>query len=108
MGRTKFRTLTIRSEPRVGKRKASTRAKWRSSPSARSRVLEKCLTPPTLLEMAIFRQLRITALLELACDRLLSATYSFANVAHDVFPFCLLDDVVVFGKVTNSLLNRFP
>src|SRR5437867_9716632 len=35
----------------------STRAKWRSFPSARRSVLQKSLTPPTLLEMAIFRQL---------------------------------------------------
>jgi hypothetical protein len=38
MGRTEFLTPTIRSGPKVGKRKPSTRAKWRSSTSARSRV----------------------------------------------------------------------
>ena len=38
------------------KRNPSTRAKWRSSPSACKGVLDKCLTPPTLLEMAIYRQ----------------------------------------------------
>jgi HTH-like domain len=35
----------------------STRAKWRSSLSACRVVLGRPLTPPTLLEMAIFRQL---------------------------------------------------
>ncbi len=56
LGRTEFLTPTIRSELKVGKRKPSTRAKWRSSKSACRRALKKCLTPPTLLEMAIFRQ----------------------------------------------------
>ena len=37
----------------------STRAKWRSSRSGRRRVLENVLTPPTLLEMGIFRQLTL-------------------------------------------------
>jgi len=41
----------------VGKRNPSTRAKWRSSSSAGCRVLEKSLTLPTLLEMAIYQQL---------------------------------------------------
>src|SRR5438552_17486682 len=35
----------------------STRAKWRASPSARGCVPITYLTEPTLLEMAIFRQL---------------------------------------------------
>jgi len=34
----------------------ATRAKWRSSSTARCSLLKKCLTPPTLLEMAIFQQ----------------------------------------------------
>ena len=48
-------------EPKVGKRKPPTRAKWRSSSSACSSVLKKCLTPPTLLEMAMLQQLRYLA-----------------------------------------------
>jgi len=44
---------TISSEPKVGQRKPPTRAKWRSSTSACSGVLGKCLTPPTLLDMGI-------------------------------------------------------
>src|ERR1035441_7741031 len=58
MGRTEFLTETDCERALVGraKAKASTRAKWRSSPSACRRVLEKCLTPPTLLEMGMFRQ----------------------------------------------------
>jgi hypothetical protein len=43
----------------MGKRKPSTRTKWRSCPSARRRVLRSYLTPPTLLEIAIFHQLTI-------------------------------------------------
>src|ERR1035437_7387384 len=52
MGRTEFLTETDCERALVGraKAKASSRAKWRSSPSACRRVLEKCLTPPTLLE----------------------------------------------------------
>jgi len=38
------------------KAKPSTRAKWRSFPSAGRCVLKQCLTPPTLLEMAILQQ----------------------------------------------------
>jgi hypothetical protein len=38
----------------------STRPKWHSFPSARCSVLQRSLTPPTLLEMAIFRQLTIS------------------------------------------------
>src|ERR1035437_7972457 len=58
MGRTEFLTETDCERALVGraKAKASTRAKWRSSSSACRRVLEKCLTPPTLLETGIFRQ----------------------------------------------------
>jgi hypothetical protein len=58
MGRTEFLTETDCERALVGraKAKASTRAKWRSSPSACRRVLEKCLTPPTLLEMGMFHQ----------------------------------------------------
>ena len=41
---------TITSEPGLEKGKPSTRAKWRSCSSARRGVLEKRLTPPTLLE----------------------------------------------------------
>src|ERR1039458_7257550 len=61
MGRTEFLTETDCERALVGraKAKASTRAKWRSSSSACRRVLEKCLTPPTLLEMAMFQQLRL-------------------------------------------------
>jgi len=50
MGRTEFPTWEITSEPGLEKAKPSTRAKWRSSPSARWGVREKCLTPPTLSE----------------------------------------------------------
>ena len=53
---TEFLTLTIKNEPRLETRKPSTRAKWRSSSSACCSALENCLTLPTLLEMAIFRQ----------------------------------------------------
>jgi hypothetical protein len=63
MGRTEFLTPTIRSEPGLEQRKPTNRAKWRSSPSAYRSVLENVLTPPTLLEMAIFRQLRRVSLL---------------------------------------------
>src|SRR5689334_18383730 len=55
-GSDRVLTRTIPSEPRLEKRKPSTRAKWRSSPSARIRVLKECLTPPTLLEMRIYHQ----------------------------------------------------
>jgi RNA polymerase sigma factor (sigma-70 family) len=41
----------------VGKRKPSTRAKWRSPLSAGGCVLRSCLTLPTLLEIEIYRQL---------------------------------------------------
>jgi len=58
VGRTEFLTGAIASEPTVGKRNLSTRAKWRSSSSARGSVLENRLTPPTFLEMAIYRQPR--------------------------------------------------
>jgi hypothetical protein len=40
----------------VGTRKPSTRAKWLSSRVHAGSVLKKCLTPPTLFEMAILRQ----------------------------------------------------
>src|ERR1017187_8541328 len=58
MGRTEFLTETDCERALVGraKAKASTRAKWRSSSSACRRVFEKCLTPPTLLEMGIYQQ----------------------------------------------------
>src|SRR5438552_11996252 len=56
VGRTEFLTATIASEPSIGKRKPSARAKWRSSPSAGRSVRKQCLTPPTLLEMAILRK----------------------------------------------------
>src|SRR5579863_5996692 len=42
-----------RSELKVGERKPTTRAKWRSSTSAYRSVRENCLRPPTLLEIAI-------------------------------------------------------
>src|ERR1035441_5812198 len=63
MGRTEFLTETDCERALVGraKAKASTRAKWRSSSSACRRVLEKCLTPPTLLEMGMLRQRRAGA-----------------------------------------------
>src|ERR1035438_6862024 len=59
MGRTEFLSETDCERALVGraKAKASTRAKWRSSSSACRRVLEKCLTPPTLLEMGMLQQL---------------------------------------------------
>lgn len=41
----------------MARRTYPTRAKWRSSSSARGCVLKKSLTLPTLLEMAILRQL---------------------------------------------------
>ena len=49
--------LCVRSEPRLETRKPSTRAKWRSFRSACGRVLENCLTLPTLLEKGIYQQL---------------------------------------------------
>src|ERR1019366_9978621 len=63
MGRTEFLTETDCERALVGraKAKASTRAKWRSSSSACRRVLEKCLTPPTLLEMGMLQQLTVFA-----------------------------------------------
>src|SRR5437016_9073782 len=56
LGRTEFLTATIASEPSIGKRKPSARAKWRSSPSAGSCVPITYLTEPTLLEMAMLHQ----------------------------------------------------
>jgi len=50
------------SAHKVGTRKPSTRAKWRSFMSARSRVLENCLTVPTLLEIEILRQCPLSLL----------------------------------------------
>ena len=49
---------TITSEPTVGKAKAtpSMRAKWRSSSSACSNVLKKCLTRADIVREAILRQ----------------------------------------------------
>jgi hypothetical protein len=44
LGRTEFLTLTIQSEPRLETRKPTDRAKWRSSLSAYTSVLENCLT----------------------------------------------------------------
>ncbi len=46
-------------EPRWEKRKPIYETKWRSSRSACGRVLKSCLTSPTLLEMAIYRQLTV-------------------------------------------------
>jgi hypothetical protein len=46
----------MQSEPWVGKRKATTRAKWRSLMSARRGALKTRLTQPTLLEIEILRQ----------------------------------------------------
>ena len=43
MGRTEFLTATIASEPMVGKRNPSTRAKWRSSPGAGSNAPKQAL-----------------------------------------------------------------
>ena len=51
----RFLTRTITSEPKVGL--ANFNQKWRSARSGRRSVLESVLTPPTLLEMAIFHQL---------------------------------------------------
>src|SRR5215472_1571105 len=51
MGRIETSDLKlITSEPKVGKAKPSTRAKWRSSLSACKGVEKKGLTTPTLLE----------------------------------------------------------
>jgi hypothetical protein len=74
LGRTEFLTLTIQSEPRLETRKPSTRAKWRSFMSASGSVLEMCLTPPTLLEIAMFTptmldRRRCEAQLEQSADR---------------------------------------
>src|SRR5579871_989306 len=48
----------LRSEPTVGKAEPSTRAKWRSSTSARRSVLRKNLTPPTLSERRCYANYR--------------------------------------------------
>src|ERR1700680_2023518 len=57
MGRTEFLTWkTITSEPTVGKATPSPRAKWRSSLSAGSSVLEKCLTRADIVREAILQQ----------------------------------------------------
>src|SRR5580693_3132505 len=51
MGRTECPDLNgLQASLRLEKATPSTRAKWRSSRSAYSSVLEKCLTPPTLSE----------------------------------------------------------
>jgi hypothetical protein len=56
MGRTEFLTWkTITSEPRLEKATPSTRAKWRSSLSACSSVLTKCLTRADIVRAACFR-----------------------------------------------------
>src|SRR3954453_20159538 len=56
MGRTEFLIPTIRIEPRL-ERATIYESEWRSSTSARRRVPTPCLTPPKLLEVAIFRKL---------------------------------------------------
>jgi len=59
MGRIETSDLKlITSEPMVGKAKASTRAKWRSSLSACRGVEKKALTAPALLEMRCMGILR--------------------------------------------------
>jgi hypothetical protein len=74
---------TITSEPTVGKATPSTRAKWRSSRSACSGALEKCLTPPTLSETRCYVNNRGIAASApephsaLGLDRLSSRGYSF-------------------------------
>jgi len=50
-----FLTPTIESEPRLERANYLREQKWRSFQSARRRVLKECLTPPTLLEMAMFQ-----------------------------------------------------
>src|SRR5215471_798707 len=65
-------------------RKPSTRAKWRSSRSAWSCVLEKCLTPPTLLEIAMLRQLT-----RRICSAMHRAMLLF---------FCIAMTAIVFGQ----------
>src|SRR5579863_7885665 len=57
MGRTEFRTWNDCERALVGYGTSSTRAKWRAPRSARASTLEKNLTPPTLLEMAMFHYL---------------------------------------------------
>src|SRR5215472_1504695 len=62
------------------------RAKWRSSLSVCSRVLRSCLTPPTLLEMAIFQQLHhlsIKSITYLRRQRGDTAVLGFAYFRHE-------------------------
>jgi len=54
LGRTEFLTWkTITSEPTVGKATPPMRAKWRSSLSACSGALEKCLTRADIVRDAM-------------------------------------------------------
>src|SRR5579864_4497944 len=55
----------LRSELTVGKAEPSTRAKWRSSTSARRSVLRKNLTPPTLSETRCYISLTTCSFSEL-------------------------------------------
>src|ERR1035441_4060841 len=100
MGRTEFLTETDCERALVGraKAKASTRAKWRSSSSACRRVLEKCLTPPTLLEMGILQQLTISM-----------AAFGLESGADDRVPFpraavsCLRSSVPLGSQKTSRI-----
>ena len=58
VGRTEFLARPIRREPKLACQ-ISTRAKWRSSLSACRSVLERSLTPPTLLEMGCSKNYRV-------------------------------------------------
>jgi hypothetical protein len=71
----------------VGKN-SSTRAKWRSSSSARRSVQKKCLTEPTLLEMAGFQVITI------------GRFWVIAEVVSAVLNTALL---VLFGHVLDSI-----
>ena len=74
MGRTESPNLkTITSEPVVGTA-ISTRAKWRSSPSARIGMLKSCLTPPTLSETRCFNSYEGFSLLDSPIEPLLRKT----------------------------------
>lgn len=55
MGRTEFLTPMIRSEP-SWKAQTIHESEKALFPSACRSALKKCLTPPTLLEMAIYHQ----------------------------------------------------
>jgi hypothetical protein len=56
--------------------------------------------------MAILRQLRMAFGHELIYHPLFSPICGFAKVAHDIFPVCPFDEVVVFNMVSDPL-GRF-